>query len=83
MGVALFITVDIGVDPFTGIVLVLVDKLKKQYRFVKIGFDISLIIIGFLLGGKAGVVTMVTAVCIGPCIQFFNQIFVKTLVKKD
>ena len=83
MGVALFITVDIGVDPFTGIVLVLVDKLKKQYRFVKIGFDISLIIIGFLLGGKAGVVTMVTAVFIGPCIQFFNQIFVKTLVKKD
>ena len=56
MGIALFIVIDIGVDPFTGVVLVLVDKLKKEYKFVKIGFDISCIIIGFLLGGKAGVV---------------------------
>lgn len=77
MGVALFITADIGVDPFTGVVLVLVDVLKKEYRFVKIGFDITLIIIGFLLGGKAGVVTLVTAACVGPCIQFFNQRFQK------
>ena len=83
MGVALFITADIGVDPFTGIVLVLVDKLKKEDRFVKIGFDISLIIIGYLLGGKAGAVTLITAVCVGPCIQFFHQRFVKLLVKKD
>lgn len=83
MGVALFITADIGVDPFTGVVLVFVDILKKEYRFVKIGFDITLIIIGFLLGGKAGVVTLVTAVCVGPCIQFFNQKFVKLLVNKN
>ena len=82
MGVALFITADIGVDPMTGVVLVLVDKLKKEYRFVKIGFDITLIIIGFLLGGKAGVVTLITAFCVGPCIQFFNQTFVKLLVKQ-
>lgn len=82
MGVALFITADIGVDPFTGVVLVLVDKLKKEYKFVKIGFDISLIVIGYLLGGKAGAVTLVTAVCVGPCIQFFNQRFVGLLVKE-
>ena len=83
MGVALFITADIGVDPFTGIVLVLTDKLKKQYRFVKIGFDIALIIVGFCLGGRMGAVTLVTAVCVGPCIQFFHQVFVKLLVKQD
>lgn len=83
MGVALFITADIGVDPMTGVVLVLVEKTKKEYRLVKIGFDITLIIIGFLLGGKAGVVTLVTGVCVGPCIQFFNQTFIKLLVKEN
>ena len=83
MGIALFIVIDIGVDPFTGVVLVLVEKLKKEYKFVKIGFDISCIIIGFLLGGKAGVVTLVLAVCLGPSIQFFVKLFTKLLVKKD
>ena len=83
MGIALFIVIDIGVDPFTGVVLVLVEKLKKEYKFVKIGFDISCIIIGFLLGGKAGVVTLVLAVLLGPSIQFFVKLFTKLLVKKD
>lgn len=83
MGVALFITADIGVDPMTGSVLILVDKFQKEYRVVKIGYDIGLIIIGFLLGGKAGIVTLITGLCIGPCIQFFNQMFVKLLVKQD
>ena len=82
MGVALFITAGIGVDPMTGFVLVLTEKSKKEYRYVKIAFDISLIIIGFLLGGKAGAVTLITGVCVGPCIQFFNQLFCKLLVKE-
>lgn len=82
-GVALFITVDIGVDPMTGFVLILVDKLKKEYRIVKIGYDLSLLVIGFLLGGKIGVVTLVTGFCIGPCIQFLNQRFEKILFKDD
>lgn len=83
IGVALYITVDIGVDPFTGIVLVLVDKLKKEFRFVKIIFDITMILIGLILEGKAGMVTAVTALTAGPCIQFFHKKFVKILVKKS
>lgn len=70
-GIAIFIVVNIGVDPFTGVVLVLQEKLQKEYKIVKIGFDISLIIIGLFLGGKAGIVTLVTALTAGPCIQFF------------
>ena len=81
-GVALFITVDIGVDPMTGFVLILADKLKKEYRIVKIGYDLSLLVIGFLLGGKIGVVTLVTGFCIGPCIQFLTQRFDKLLFRE-
>ena len=80
-GVALFITVDIGVDPMTGVVLIIADKLKKEYRIVKIGYDLTLLVIGFLLGGKIGIVTLVTGFCIGPCIQFLNQRFEKLLFK--
>lgn len=80
-GVALFITVDIGVDPMTGVVLILADKLKKEYRIVKIGYDLTLLVLGFFLGGKIGVVTLVTGFCIGPCIQFLNHKFENCLFK--
>ncbi len=72
-GVAMYITADIGLDPFTGVVMVLRDRLKKEYRYVKIGFDISCIIIGTLLGGKLGAITIITALSAGPVIQFLSD----------
>ncbi len=72
-GVAMYITADIGLDPFTGVVMVLRDRLKKEYRYVKIGFDISCILIGTLLGGKLGVITIITALSAGPVIQFLSD----------
>ena len=79
-GVALYITVDIGVDPFTGLVLWLTNIVKKEYRVVKIVFDFAMIALGWALGGKAGVVTVLTALTAGPGIQFFHQKIKKVLV---
>ncbi len=76
-GVAMYITADIGLDPFTGVVMVLRDRLKKEYRYVKIGFDISCIIIGTLLGGKLGAITIITALSAGPVIQFLSDQMIK------
>lgn len=74
-GVAIFIVVDIGLDPFTGLVMVIRDKIKLDYKRTKIMFDVTMVIIGTVLGGKLGVVTIVTAMLAGPTIQFLaNQI---------
>ena len=81
LGVAVYITVDIGVDPFTGVVLVLRDLLKTEYRYVKIGFDVTMIVIGTILGGKLGMVTLVTAIAVGPMIQFFSGLLKKYWMK--
>lgn len=69
-GVAIFIVVDIGLDPFTGLVMVIGDKLKWDYKRTKVMFDIIMVIIGTALGGKLGVVTIITALTAGPSIQF-------------
>lgn len=69
-GVAIFIVVDIGLDPFTGLVMVIRDKIKLDYKRTKIMFDVTMVIIGTILGGKLGVVTIVTAMLAGPTIQF-------------
>ncbi len=79
LGVAICITIDIGVDPLTGIVLFFKDLTGKEYRIIKIIFDLTMILLGSILGGKFGVVTLVTGFIAGPLIQFF----VKQLKKLD
>lgn len=71
MGVAIYIVLDMGVDPFTGLVLFLTDVTGKEYRYVKIAFDFTMIVLGSVLGGQLGAVTFITAVAVGPTIQFF------------
>jgi uncharacterized membrane protein YczE len=70
LGVAIFIAVDIGLDPFTGIVMVGKDLLKADFKKVKIAFDLTLILLGYLLGGKVGTITILTALTAGPTIQW-------------
>ena len=82
LGVAIYITMDIGVDPFTGIVLVIRDAVKKEYRIVKIIFDITMIILGTVLGGKLGAVTIITALTAGPVIQFFSGELHRILIRE-
>lgn len=73
IGVAMFITADIGLDPFTGLVMVIRDRVGREYRIVKICFDVGCIVAGTLLGGKLGVITVLTALTAGPVIQLFAE----------
>lgn len=69
------------VDPMTGLALWIGEKLKWEYRRAKVLFDLSLTVIGFLLGGKLGVVTIVASLVAGPMIQMFSE-WVKFLGRK-
>lgn len=73
IGVGIYIAMDIGIDPFSAFVLILCDRSKWKYARMKITFDFTLIVIGFLCGGRIGLVTIITAVAAGPCIQFFTR----------
>lgn len=79
LGVAIFIVVNIGLDPFTGVVMTICDKVKKEYRIVKVIFDICVIFIGVILGGKFGLITIITAICCGPTIQCFTKVLNKVI----
>lgn len=71
-GVAIFIAVDIGLDPMTGVAMVLRDFLKWDFKKAKWLFDGVMTIAGFLLGGTLGVVTILTAITAGPMIQWIS-----------
>lgn len=74
VGVSIYITVDIGLDPFTGLVMIINDHLPWGFGKTKICFDFILIILGFLLGGKLGMITLITALTAGPSIQYFTKL---------
>ncbi|MBR4344392.1 MAG: hypothetical protein IKP88_17105 [Lachnospiraceae bacterium] len=74
-GVSLFVAIDIGVDAFTGLVLFLTDLTHFKLKYVKMVFDLILIVVGFVLGGVLGVATVVTMVAAGPFIDVVSKKF--------
>ncbi len=83
LGISLFVAADIGVDPFSGFMLTLRDKTGWSMRRSKITFDGALIIMGVLLGGKFGIITILTALTTGPTIQALSSIFRKRLILRQ
>ena len=71
--------VNIGVDPFNGLMLTLRDKTGWSIRRSKITMDVVLIIAGVLLGGRFGAITILTALTTGLAIQYLSQLFSQLL----
>lgn len=74
-GLGIFIAVDIGVDPFTGIILLITDLTHKKLEVIKIVLDIITIIAGILLGARIGALTVISILAEGPLIAFFTRTF--------
>ena len=72
-GVGIFIAVDIGMDPMTGMAMVIRDRLGWDFKRGKWLLDGTITIVGFVLGGKLGIVTIVTALSAGPAIQWIAE----------
>lgn len=79
----MFVAADIGVDPFSGFMLTLRDKTGWSMRRSKITFDGALIIMGVLLGGKFGIITILTALTTGTTIQALSSIFRKRFILRQ
>jgi uncharacterized protein len=82
LGLGMFIAMDIGMDPVTGVNMIVRDKIKYQYKTAKVICDVSSLVLGFALGGKAGAVTVIAALIGGPTIQKVSEAFDKTVIRK-
>ncbi|GKX64965.1 YczE/YyaS/YitT family protein [Inconstantimicrobium mannanitabidum] len=77
---------NLGVAPNDVLVLMLVDKTKVEYRWVRMTYDVLVFVVGFFLGGVVGVGTIIVAGLTGPCIQFFMpklEKVVKAILKEE
>ncbi|MER2063444.1 MAG: hypothetical protein ABS873_02230 [Alkalibacterium sp.] len=83
MGAALYIEAKEGVAPYDAMPIILAEKSGMSYRLSRVIIDVSITVIGFLLGAGLGVNTVITAFFLGPFIQFFRDIFQKDLHTKS
>lgn len=70
-GLATIITADIGIGPNDVLSVFLSERLHRKYRWVRVCVDVSWVIIGFLLGGTLGIMTIAAAFLVGPISSFF------------
>ncbi|MDR3593540.1 hypothetical protein [Clostridium sp.] len=80
LGIGIFIAVNIGFDPFTSIHMIVRDRINSQFKTARVICDIISVSVGFLLGGKLGIVTVVAALVGGPSIQFVSEFFKKSVL---
>ena len=72
MGIATFfyLKVELGAGPRDGLMEGLVIKLNKPVWLIRGSIEITVLIIGFFLGGPVGIGTLILAVAIGPSVEF-------------
>ena len=77
VAVAFYMVVDLGVAPYDALPHIIAARTKISFTIVRVSWDIAMIILGFLLGGVVGVVTIVTGFCVGPVVTAIADHFRK------
>lgn len=68
---ALYIGSQLGPGPRDGLMTGLVRRTGLSIRLVRTSLELSVLVVGFLMGGPVGLGTVVYALAIGPLVQFF------------
>lgn len=74
VGVFLYLRAQLGAGPRDGLMIALATRFSKPISHIKVTMDVTVVVLGFLLGGPLGVGTVVSALSLGYFIQFFLKI---------
>ena len=68
---AMYIGSQLGPGPRDGLMTGLARRTGRSIRLVRTSIEVTVVVLGFLLGGIVGVGTVLYALLIGPVVQFF------------
>ncbi len=81
VGLGGFMAADVGIDPWTAIVLILSEKTQKPFKLIKIILDAITLVFGWLMGGVVGLITLFCVFVGGPIIQKSAELLDKSFKK--
>lgn len=75
LGVAIYMECDLGVAPYDMIAQVVEDRShgKLSFKWVRVGYDLISVAIGYFSGGVVGIGTIVVAFFTGPIVSWFRK----------
>jgi uncharacterized membrane protein YczE len=79
LATALYIGAQLGPGPRDGLMTGLARRVGWSLRLVRTSIEVSVVVVGFLLGGTVGLGTALYALSIGPVIQLFLPFSVVSL----
>lgn len=77
-GVYLYTAPALGASPADSVGLIIAKLVKKPYSLIRIFTDVFYTALGFLLGGKVGITTIISVLLTGITIGLFEKILDKT-----
>ncbi len=83
VGIGLGSNCDCGNNPYDGFILCLSEKIKLQYKYVRMVLDAIILVVGILLKGSFGIGTIVAIVLQGTIAQWFIELFKKSKALKS
>lgn len=74
VGAAAYMCSGLGASPFDALPFIISDHVKRlPFKVVRILWDLFFMIMGMILGGDFGIVTIVSAFCLGPVISYVEK----------
>ncbi len=80
-GIFLYIIQELGAGPRDGLMIMLTQKTKFQVGTVRNFIEVTILIIGYILGGTVGIGTLISSLGAGFSLQLFFVIFKKNAKK--
>lgn len=74
LGCYLYIGCALGCGPRDGVMVSLSKKFNKSIKFIRSSIEITVLILGFILGGRVGLGTIITALFLGTSIQIIFRV---------
>lgn len=80
---SIYMDVDLGTSPYDAISYIISKHLPKiPFRLVRICYDVLVVCIGMLFGGRPGIVTVIMAFVLGPVIELVGK-YLSKLIELD
>lgn len=76
-GMFLYMSQELGAGPRDGLMLALTQRSKFKIGFIRNVMEITVLIIGIIMGGKFGIATIISSLLAGPVLQIIFKIFKK------
>lgn len=81
IGLGGFMSIAIGIDPWTAAAVILTEKTQKPFKWIKIILDALTLLFGWLMGGVVGIITLFCVFAGGPIIQKSAELLDKAFKK--